>query len=275
MPARNVAAYDGLSRSSAAQHRSESASRRHRRASSVPKNRRARRRDTRGPNHYAASISTARNIGSPRSRWHEPRSRQQKMRRAIARDVIACASNRRENAICLARLPMSPGPKFADGSGQERRGAAAQIGGGYIGNVTTPEASLSREGICGSVDSRGSLAGRNRNLALQLRGSAGLAPAFPTRISRHTTRLPRQVNRRLEADQRFGIWNLTRGGGVGCSNMAASRRENRENGSVDLRHTWVAGAADILFGCQALSSGKRDCELAGFDVAAVSRIGSA
>jgi hypothetical protein len=57
--------------------------------------------------------------------------------------------------------------------------------------------------------------------------------------------------------------------------MAASRRENRENGSVDLRHTWVAGAADILFGCQALSSGKRDCELAGFDVAAVSRIGSA
>src|SRR5690349_14769880 len=57
---------------------------------------------------------------------------------------------------------MSPGPKFADESGQERRGAAAQIGGGYIGNVTTPEASLSREGICGSVDSRGSLAGRNR-----------------------------------------------------------------------------------------------------------------
>jgi hypothetical protein len=91
-------------------------------------------------------------------------------------------------------------------SGQERRGAAAQIGGGYIGNVTTPEASLSREGICGSVDSRGSLAGRNRNLALQLRGSAGLTPAFPARISRHTTRLPRQVNRRLEADQ--AIWNL-------------------------------------------------------------------
>jgi hypothetical protein len=76
--------------------------------------------------------------------------------------VISRASNRRENAICLARLPMSPGPKFADGSGQERRGAAALRGGGYIRNVTTPEASLSREGICGSVDSRGSLAGRNR-----------------------------------------------------------------------------------------------------------------
>jgi hypothetical protein len=57
--------------------------------------------------------------------------------------------------------------------------------------------------------------------------------------------------------------------------MAASRRENRENNSVDLRDTWVAGAADIFFGCQALSFGKRDCELAGFDVAAVSRIGGA
>ena len=160
-------------------------------------------------------------------------------------------------------------------SGQERRGAAARIGGGYIGNVTTPEASLSREGICGSVDSRGSLAGRNRNLALQLRGSAGLAPAFPTRISRHTTRLPSQVNRRWKWSRQFGILILTRGGGVGCSNMAASRSENRENGSADLRDAWVAGAADILFGCQALSFGKRYCELAGFDVAAVSRIGSA
>src|SRR5258708_3819542 len=55
---------------------------------------------------------------------------------------------------------MSPGPFFADGIGQERQGAAALTGGGDIGNVTTPEASLSREGICGSVDSRGSLAGR-------------------------------------------------------------------------------------------------------------------
>jgi hypothetical protein len=57
--------------------------------------------------------------------------------------------------------------------------------------------------------------------------------------------------------------------------MAASRSENRENSSVDLRDAWVTGAADILFGCQALSFGKRDCELAGFDVASVSGIGSA
>jgi hypothetical protein len=57
--------------------------------------------------------------------------------------------------------------------------------------------------------------------------------------------------------------------------MAASRSEDRENSSVDLRDTWVACAADILFGCQALSSGERNCELAGFDVAAVSKIGSA
>jgi hypothetical protein len=57
--------------------------------------------------------------------------------------------------------------------------------------------------------------------------------------------------------------------------MAASRSENREDSSVDLRDAWVACAADILFGCQALSSGKRDCELAGLDVAAVSSVGSA
>src|SRR5216683_8043886 len=82
------------------------------------------------------------------------------MRREIERDVISRASNRAGIAICLARLPMSPGPSFADGTGQERRGAAALKSGGCIGNVTTPGASLSREGICGSVDSRGSLAGR-------------------------------------------------------------------------------------------------------------------
>ena len=154
-------------------------------------------------------------------------------------------------------------------------GAPPLISGGYIGNVTTPGASLSREGICGSVDSRGSLAGRNRNLALQLRGSAGLAPAFPARISRHTTRLPSQVNRRWKWSRLFGILIVTRGGGGSCSNMAASRSENREDSSVDLRDAWVAGAADILFGCQALSSGKRDCELAGLDVAAVSSVGGA
>jgi hypothetical protein len=57
--------------------------------------------------------------------------------------------------------------------------------------------------------------------------------------------------------------------------MAASRCENRQNDSVDLRDAWVVCAADILFGCQALSFGKRDCELAGFDVAAVSSVGSA
>ena len=42
-----------------------------------------------------------------------------------------------------------------------------------------------------------------------------------------------------------------------------------------MRDGWVACAADILFGYQALSSGKRDCELAGFDVASVSRVGGA
>ena len=167
MHALDGAAFDVSWRAAAAQPRSESASpaaRQHRRASSGPKIHRACRPGTRGPNRYAASRSRERNTGAPRLRRHEPRSRRQTMPRAIVRGVISRASNRSWIAICLARFPMSPamspGPFFADGIGQERRGAAALKGGGYIGNVTTPEASLSREGICGSVDSRGSLAGR-------------------------------------------------------------------------------------------------------------------
>ena len=125
-------------------------------------------------------------------RRHEPRSRWQTKRHAIVRGVISHASNRGVIAMCLARLPMLA--RTSRNELARSDGAAAMISGGCIGNVTTPEASLSREGICGSVDSRGSLAGRIYKVALQLRGSAGLAPAFPTRISKHTTRLARQVN---------------------------------------------------------------------------------
>ena len=156
-----------MRRSTAAQPRSElasGASRQYRRASSVPRIRRAHRPDTQGPNRYAASIARERSKRTPLLEWREPRSRWQSMRRAIARDVISRPSSRSEFVICLARFPMSPamspGPLFTDGIGQERRGAAALTRGGCIGNVTTPEASLSREGIYGSVDSRGSLAGR-------------------------------------------------------------------------------------------------------------------
>ena len=163
MRAEHGAASVALRRSSAAQPRIELASgvsRQYRRASSVPGIRRAHRPGTRGRNRYAASTARERSKRTPLLEWREPRSRWQSMRRAIARDVISRASSRSDFVICLARFPMSPGPFFADEIGQERRGAATLTCGGCIGNVTTPEASLSREGIYGSVDSRGSLAGR-------------------------------------------------------------------------------------------------------------------
>ena len=56
----------------------------------------------------------------------------------------------------------------------------------------------------------------------------------------------------------------------GCSIVAASRNENRENGSVDLRAAWVACDADIVFGGQAFSFGVGDCGMDAFDVATLS-----
>jgi hypothetical protein len=64
--------------------------------------------------------------------------------------------------------------------------------------ATAPEASLTREGSTGSIDSIGCLARDGARLAravsLQLRGSAGIGPAFPMRISIETTPAPVQVN---------------------------------------------------------------------------------
>jgi hypothetical protein len=66
--------------------------------------------------------------------------------------------------------------------------------------AASPEASLTREGSTGSIDSIGSLARDAARLAravsLQLRGSAGIGPAFPMRIRNETTPGTLQVNRK-------------------------------------------------------------------------------
>jgi hypothetical protein len=68
---------------------------------------------------------------------------------------------------------------------------AAMICGGLIGNVTTPGASLSREGVCGSVDSRGSLARAITRLTVA--GQRRFRTGFPARI-RNEHYAPRKLS---------------------------------------------------------------------------------
>src|SRR5208337_1449579 len=96
----------------------------------------------------------------------------------------------------VARPRFSRGRKIEVARSNERlRGSAAPA----VVTEETPEASLSREGSFGSVDSPGRLTRRaprlSRDAQLTVAGQRRSLTGFPGRISMNTTRLERHVNR--------------------------------------------------------------------------------
>ena len=146
------------------------------------------------PTRYAVAPPAPR---KSRAAQRLPRERQSTPPTAPHRAIDAACLKRNKNSIC-ARRPTSPGLNFAsrNGSGQERQTIYAATRTPALDTEETPEASLSREGSHGSIDSPGRLTRRASRDAQS--HSCGAAPAFhrlPQRIPMQTTPLKRSVNR--------------------------------------------------------------------------------
>ncbi len=152
----------------------------------VPHRRLSPGRDRRERTRQAPSPPARRNTRSSRRSPREPLS---KLQTTPDDDSGAARPHRMGTALC-AVLPRSrpAGPKLrarkmeAARSDERLRGSTAPA----VVTEKTPEASLSREGSYGLVDSPGRLTRRAQRLrlslrrsALQLRGSAGISPASP------------------------------------------------------------------------------------------------
>ena len=131
------------------------------------------RPDTPAPTRYAVAPPAPR---KSRAAQRLPRERQSTPPTAPHRAIDAACLKRNKNSIC-ARRPTSPGLNFAsrNGSGQERQKIYAATGTPALDTEKTPEASLSREGSHGSIDSPGRLTRRASRDAQS--HSCGAAPA--------------------------------------------------------------------------------------------------
>lgn len=116
------------------------------------------RRDRREPNRRAGLPPATRNTQSNRRSPREPRSKLQTTPHDESR---AARSHRRKVAICAVRRPRRPAEASRIGmeaarSDERLRGSTAPA----VVTEKTPEASLSREGSFGSIDSPGRLTRR-------------------------------------------------------------------------------------------------------------------
>jgi len=161
------------------------------------------RRDRREPNRQAPSPLATQKTRSNRQLPREPLS---KLQTTPHDDPGAPRSHRRKIAICSVR-PTSPSPAEASRIGMEAARSDERLRGSTAPAVVTektPEASLSREGSFGSIDSPGRLTRRAPRfdsspfvaaLSLTVAGQRRSLTGFPGRFSMNTTRLERHVNR--------------------------------------------------------------------------------